>query len=56
MHNSAAYHAHRFPEISTGALQARVQRLGELLGRFDSIRIERSSRFLFRVLPGGRTS
>lgn len=54
--NSAAYHAHRFPEISVGELRARVRRLGELLGRFDNLRIERSSRFLFRVLPGGQAS
>jgi len=48
-HNSAAYHAHRFPEIGADELRERVQRLGRLLGRFESLSVERSSRYLFRI-------
>lgn len=47
--NSAAYHAHRFPELSTEDLEERVQRFRRLLGRFGDIRIDRRSRFLFNV-------
>lgn len=48
--NSAAYHAHRFPEISTADLEERVQRFRRLLGRFGDVRIERRSRFVFDVV------
>jgi hypothetical protein len=48
--NSAAYHAHRFPEISAADLEERVQRFRRLLGRFGDVRIERRSRFVFDVV------
>lgn len=47
--NSAAYHAHRFPEISGDEVDRRIRRLGAQLGRFDGIRAQQTSRFLFRV-------
>ncbi|MAT84555.1 MAG: hypothetical protein CMQ43_09300 [Gammaproteobacteria bacterium] len=47
--NSAAYHAHRFPEISAADLEARIERFRRLLGRFQEVRVERRSRFVFRV-------
>jgi len=47
--NSAAYHAHRFPEISTADLELRIERFRRLLGRFHEVRVERRSRFVFRV-------
>ncbi len=47
--NSAAYHAHRFPEISAAALEQRIERFRRLLGRFHDVRVERRSRFVFQV-------
>jgi len=47
--NSAAYHAHRFPEISSADLEKRIERLQRLLGRFDDIAVEHRSKFVFRL-------
>ncbi|MBI2994467.1 MAG: hypothetical protein HYY48_09890 [Gammaproteobacteria bacterium] len=48
--NSAEYHAHRFPDISTDEVDRRIRRLGAQLGRFDGIHAQQASRFLFRVV------
>lgn len=47
--NSAAYHTHRFPEVSVGDLEQRIERFRRLLGRFAGVRVERRSRYLFQV-------
>jgi surface carbohydrate biosynthesis protein len=47
--NSAAYHAHRFPPVSEVALNERIARFRTVLGRFDSVRAEAVSEFVFRV-------
>lgn len=47
--NSAAYHAHRFPGITTSELNQRIARLGALLGRFGGVRAEARSPFVFQI-------
>ncbi len=47
--NHGDYHAHRFPEIAVQELERRIGRLGQLLGRFDGIRVEQRSRHLFSI-------
>jgi surface carbohydrate biosynthesis protein len=47
--NNAAYHDHRFPEISTEEIRSRVMRMGHLLNRFDGIRVERHSKHVFWI-------
>ena len=49
--NNARYHDHRFPPISVNELQRRIDRLGELTGRFNGIRIQQTSRYMYRVDP-----
>lgn len=52
--NSAAYHAHRFPEIATADLEARIQRLQRLLGRFAGVHVTRRSSYLFELSATSR--
>jgi surface carbohydrate biosynthesis protein len=47
--NHWSYHTHRFPEVSAEDLQARIDRMGKALGRFDGIRIEAMGPYLFRM-------
>jgi hypothetical protein len=47
--NSAAFHRHRYPEVSSAELRARIERLGRQLGRFHGIRVRRMGRYLFRI-------
>jgi surface carbohydrate biosynthesis protein len=47
--NSAAYHAHRFPEISAAEIDERIARLGRLLGRFEAVRSRRLHRHIFSI-------
>ncbi|MCC2656472.1 MAG: hypothetical protein K0Q76_1580 [Panacagrimonas sp.] len=47
--NSAAYHAHRFPEVSADEINARIARFGALLGRFGSVKAELVSDYVFRI-------
>jgi surface carbohydrate biosynthesis protein len=47
--NNFAYHQHRFPGITVDEMQARINRLGELLGRFQDLRVERWSRYIFSI-------
>jgi surface carbohydrate biosynthesis protein len=49
--NSAEYHAHRFPEIGEAEINERIERFARLLGRFEGIRAQRISRFIFRIEP-----
>ncbi|QOJ23547.1 MAG: hypothetical protein HRU78_07730 [Gammaproteobacteria bacterium] len=47
--NRLAYHDHRFPEISVTDLEQKITRFGQLLHRFDTIKIEQHSKHLFMV-------
>lgn len=47
--NSAAYHAHRFPDINAPALNARIARFAQQLGRFHGVRAEVHSPYVFRI-------
>jgi hypothetical protein len=47
--NNLAFHRHRFPDISVGEVRQRIARMGSLLNRFDNIKVERYSRYMFRI-------
>ena len=47
--NSAAYHAHRFPDVSEAQLNERIARFGAQLGRFGGVKAEKISAYVFRV-------
>jgi surface carbohydrate biosynthesis protein len=47
--NSAAYHAHRFPDINAPALNARIARFSQQLGRFHGVRAEAHSPYVFKI-------
>ncbi len=47
--NRAAYHDHRFPRISVQEVVDRTQRMGRILQRFDSIRVEQYSEHIFHI-------
>jgi hypothetical protein len=49
--NSKAYHDHRYPAISEAQLQARIDHFAALLGRFDNIKITRTSEYIFHLTP-----
>jgi surface carbohydrate biosynthesis protein len=49
--NNVRYHDHRFPAISVIELQRRIDRLGTLTGRFSGIRIQQTSRHVYRIDP-----
>ena len=51
--NNIRYHDHRFPPISVNELQRRIDRLGILTGRFGDIRIQQTSRHMYRIDPAG---
>jgi hypothetical protein len=47
--NNIAFHDHRFPAISVEEMSERIGRLGRLLNRFESIRVEQHSRHIFTI-------
>ncbi len=47
--NGPAYHAHRFPGVSVSELNARIARFGAELGRFQGVRAEARSPYVFRI-------
>lgn len=47
--NSAAYHAHRFPDVTEAELNERIARFGALLGRFGGVKAEAFSDYVFRI-------
>ena len=47
--NNIAFHDHRFPAISVEEMSERIGRLGRLLNRFESIRVEEHSRHIFTI-------
>jgi len=51
--NNLAFHAHRFPDISANQIRERIERMGALLGRFGSIKVEPHSKHIFSIKAGG---
>jgi hypothetical protein len=47
--NNAAYHAHRFPDISVDEVERRVERLKRLLNRFENVRVQKHSQHVFGI-------
>jgi surface carbohydrate biosynthesis protein len=47
--NNLAFHAHRFPDISVDEIMERIDRMGRLLNRFGSIRVEPYSKHIFSI-------
>jgi surface carbohydrate biosynthesis protein len=47
--NNAAFHDHRFPKISVEEIVERINRLGRLMNRFESIRVRQHSRHIFKI-------
>jgi hypothetical protein len=47
--NNAAYHAHRFPDISLDEVEQRVDRLRQLLNRFEDVRVQEHSKHMFGI-------
>ena len=47
--NNAAYHAHRFPDISVNEIERRVERLKRLLNRFENVRVQEHSKHVFGI-------
>lgn len=47
--NRLSYHDHRFPEIPVEQIEQKIARFGSLLNRFDTIKVKRHSRHLFRI-------
>ena len=47
--NNLAFHAHRFPDISVDQIMERIERMGGLLGRFKSVRVEPHSKHIFSI-------
>ena len=47
--NSAAYHTHRFPDVTAAELNARIARFTHELGRFHGVRAEAHSPYVFRI-------
>lgn len=44
-----AYHDHRFPELSVGDIERRIDGFRQQLNRFDSIRVSAHSRHIFSI-------
>ena len=47
--NKLAYHDRRFPEITVEEIDKKIARFGQLLNRFEAIRVEQHSRHIFRI-------
>ena len=47
--NRLIYHDHRFPEITVADIEQRIARFGQLLNRFDNIKVEQYSKHLFKM-------
>jgi hypothetical protein len=45
--NNIAFHDHRFPRITVDEIMKRVERLGKLLNRFETVRVEQRSKHIF---------
>ena len=47
--NNLRFHAHRFPDIAVDEIMERIERMGTLLKRFGSIRVEPYSKHIFSI-------
>ena len=47
--NNLAYHTHRFPDTSVEEISARIAHFGQLLNRFDTIRVREHSKHIFWI-------
>ena len=47
--NNLSYHAHVFPEISAPQIMRKIARMGKLLNRFESIKVTKISKHIFRI-------
>jgi surface carbohydrate biosynthesis protein len=47
--NRQAYHDHRFPELSVVEIEQKIGRFGELLKRFNTIKVEPYAKHVFRI-------
>jgi hypothetical protein len=47
--NNIAYHAHRFPDISVPEIMKKIESMGRLLNRFETIRVAQISKHIFRI-------
>jgi len=47
--NNIAFHDHRFPAISADEIMDRIARLGRLLNRFESVRVQQHSKHIFTI-------
>ena len=47
--NRQAYHDHRFPELSVVEIEQKIGRFGELLKRFNMIKVEPYAKHVFRI-------
>jgi surface carbohydrate biosynthesis protein len=47
--NRQAYHDHRFPPITVTHLEERIQHLGQVLQRFEKVRVQRHSEHVFSI-------
>jgi hypothetical protein len=52
--NNLAFHDHRFPAISVDEIMERVARIGALLNRFKTIRVEKHSKHIFSIRSASR--
>ncbi|HEU4367975.1 MAG TPA: surface carbohydrate biosynthesis protein [Methylomirabilota bacterium] len=51
--SSAAFHAHRFPELTVSDLESRIERFRRVLGRFEGVRVTRLAPYVFRIAGAG---
>jgi surface carbohydrate biosynthesis protein len=51
--NRRAYHDHRFPRLSAADVTRRIERLGDALGRFRTVRVRQRAEHLFDVFAAG---
>jgi len=47
--NNFAYHQHRFPGVTADEIQERINHLGNILGRFQHVRVVPQSRYVFTM-------
>lgn len=47
--NRLAYHSHRFPALTVAEIESRIARFGELLHRFDKVKVALHSKHVFRI-------
>ena len=47
--NRKAYHDHRFPPLTVALLEERIRRMGNVLNRFDRVRVRQHSEHIFHI-------